>query len=232
MRVKSGKRPEYYLLEKGVDKPAGGKYIRKGNIKTAQKIAQRDYGKDVLKVARSQYNLVNNLIEKYDLTKISDIYYKKRASRRELLMPYMISDDEYVREWLDDEYVQMGFHEGAVDYYTQNNERVRSKTEVIIANMLENYGVPYKYEKPLYLEPTGEVRPDFTVLNVRERKEYYWEHLGMLDDPDYLEKNLDKIHRYELNDYFLGDRLIITAETGASPINTKDIERKIKKYLL
>lgn len=220
------------MLEEGVDSPAGGKYIRKENIKIAQKIAQRDYGRDVLKVAKKQLRLVNNLIENYDLSKISDLYEKKRVWRRELVIPYMVSDDEYVRAWMEDEYPAMGFRDGAVEYYTQKNERVRSKTEVIIANMLDNYGVPYKYEKPLFLEPFGEIRPDFTVLNVRERKEYYWEHLGMLDDPVYLNNTLDKVQRYELNEYFLGDRLILTAETGDKPINTKDIERKIKKYLL
>ena len=65
------------------------------------------------------------------------------------------------------------------EFYSNNGVRVRSKSELIIANLLEQYDVPYKYEMPLSLDENGIVRPDFIALNVRLRSEYVWEHLGM-----------------------------------------------------
>lgn len=60
---------------------------------------------------------------------------------------------------------------------------VRSKSEVIIANMLVEEEVPFIYEEPLYA-PDGTVfLPDFTVKFRGEK--FYWEHVGRLDLPDY-----------------------------------------------
>ena len=60
---------------------------------------------------------------------------------------------------------------------------VRSKSEVIIANMLVSEDVPFIYEEPLYAPDGTMFLPDFTVKFRGET--YYWEHVGRLDLPDY-----------------------------------------------
>ena len=60
----------------------------------------------------------------------------------------------------------------------------------------------------------------------------YWEHLGLLDDPEYIARNLEKIDCYEENGIFLGDNLIITRETSEKPLNMKQVRRLIEHYLL
>ena len=42
-------------------------------------------------------------------------------------------------------------------------------------DLKEKHNVPYHYEAPLYLKGRGIIHPDFTVLNIRTRQEYYWE---------------------------------------------------------
>ena len=74
--------------------------------------------------------------------------------------------------------------------------------------------------------------PDFKCLNVRLRKEYYWEHLGKLGDKDYADRNAKKLEKYALADDFDEESLILTFETDSHPLNTKVIEAKIRKYLL
>ena len=69
-------------------------------------------------------------------------------------------------------------------------------------------------------------------LNKRLRKVYYWEHLGMLGDQDYADRNVKKMDKYILADDFDENRLILTFETDSHPLNTKVIEAKIRKYLL
>lgn len=93
-------------------------------------------------------------------------------------------------------------------------------------------GVPYRYEFPIHLNGIGKVYPDFTVLNKRERKEMHWEHLGMMDDPDYAEKAVRKIEMYQNNGFFPGDKLILTYETKMNPINPQTVMLIIQRYLL
>ena len=98
--------------------------------------------------------------------------------------------------------------------------------------MLEYYEIPYKYECPLYLEGAGIVRPDFTCLNVVRRREMVWEHLGMMDNIAYANKNTQKISHYEENGFVVGENMILTFETSGVPISTHIIRMKIEQNLL
>lgn len=62
-------------------------------------------------------------------------------------------------------------------------DMVRSKSEVIIANMLHERGITFWYEKPLVAPDGTMYLPDFTLMVRGE--EYYWEHLGMLENSEY-----------------------------------------------
>lgn len=74
---------------------------------------------------------------------------------------------------------------------------VRSKSEVIIANMLVSEGVPFEYEIPLYADDGTMYLPDFTVKFRGET--FYWEHVGRLDLPGYKEHWEKKEKWYEKN---------------------------------
>lgn len=84
---------------------------------------------------------------------------------------------------------------------------VRSKSEVIIANMLVSEEVPFVYEEPLYAPDGTMFLPDFTVKFRGET--YYWEHVGRLDLPDYRAHWESKEKWYEK--HFPG-KLIVTYE--------------------
>ena len=62
---------------------------------------------------------------------------------------------------------------------------VRSKSELTIADKLHTHRIEYAYEQPLILGE-GRVRyPDFTITDSARGVTFYWEHLGLLDDPWY-----------------------------------------------
>lgn len=84
---------------------------------------------------------------------------------------------------------------------------VRSKSEVIIANMLTDNEIPFVYEEPLYASDGTMYLPDFTV-NFRGET-YYWEHVGMLDKQRYANHWKEKEAWYQKN--FPG-KLITTFE--------------------
>ena len=69
------------------------------------------------------------------------------------------------------------------------------------------------------------------MLRLSDRKEIYWEHLGMMDDKEYSSNALRKILTYEEYGIFPGDRLIITSETYKLPFNLTIINRTIDHFL-
>jgi ATP-dependent DNA helicase RecQ len=95
---------------------------------------------------------------------------------------------------------------------------VRSKSEVIIANILYERNVKFQYEMEIK-SPNGEMYcPDFVIDWSGNR--YFWEHLGMLDIPEYQNNWLIKKQWYE--NYFPG-QLITTEECAILSKTTEEI---------
>lgn len=70
---------------------------------------------------------------------------------------------------------------------TERGDFVRSKSEAIIANKLNERRINYGYEQP-FRTAQGQTRyPDFTITDQVRGVTYYWEHLMAVDDPDYRE---------------------------------------------
>jgi hypothetical protein len=94
--------------------------------------------------------------------------------------------------------VEGQFLEDRLIHRTARGEAVRSKSEVIIADHLAHRNIRYKYEKALTM---GEITkyPDFTIEDDDAGITYFWEHCGMLADPQYREKWKAKEHWYRQN---------------------------------
>ena len=222
--------PQYY--RKSDSKEGKGVYIRANDLETARAIAQKEYDEKVLKTSMDELKTLNILIKKYERGTGEDIYKKLQPQRQALITPVMVPDDEFVRQWLSQPYKGLGFDPGYPEIYNSSGLRVRSKSEMMIPDKYNEFGIPSKYECPLYLEGYGFVYPDFTLLNVRLRKVFYHEHCGMMDDPLYADSNVDKIYAYERNGIIQGKNLILTFETKNRPLLPMDIELLIKEFLL
>ncbi|MDD3653113.1 MAG: ATP-binding domain-containing protein [Desulfotomaculaceae bacterium] len=124
---------------------------------------------------------------------------------------------------LPEEMMVMGswYEEGKI-HSTLANYMVRSKSEVIIANMLFERGIPFKYEIPLFAPDGTFYLPDFTVTWHGE--DWYWEHLGLMEQDEYRNHWDTKQQWYNKN--FPG-RLVTTEESGNLSICAKEI---IDKY--
>ena len=80
---------------------------------------------------------------------------------------------------------QQRFLEEGLIHRTERGDLVRSKSELVIADKLHARGVDYAYEQPLVLANGRTRYPDFTIEDHARGVTFYWEHLGMLDDPGY-----------------------------------------------
>lgn len=227
--AKTTKRTQFYYKRNPADRER--KYLRNGEKELVAKLCQKDYDEKVLEAAQKEWKCLDDLKKRYPSVICEKVFGKLNEERKKYVVPIESPEEKFVSRWESEQYTKKGFSEGTPEHYTQRGERVRSKSEILIANALYMHGIPYKYERPLYLNGYGIVHPDFTILNIRLRKEIYWEHLGKMDNSEYVEDNLKRIEAYEKNDLFPGDKLILTYETSKRPLNSRTIERMILKYL-
>jgi exodeoxyribonuclease V alpha subunit len=89
-----------------------------------------------------------------------------------------------------------------------SGDMLRSKSEVIIANLLHERQVPFRYEQPLFAGDGTLRLPDFTIT--WRGQTFYWEHLGLLDMTEYAVEWERKHAWYER--WFPG-QLVITEES-------------------
>ncbi len=141
-----------------------------------------------------------------------------------------VSRIKTVEDWLQRPSPLNPPHPEDLLFQTQKGDLVRSKSEVIIADILYRYGIPYRYEFPLILSD-GRVRfPDFTILDPHSMKVYYWEHFGKLDDPGYGDTVCERLNQYSRHGILPGLNLIYTFETRNCPFLPQYAESLIHTF--
>lgn len=141
-----------------------------------------------------------------DLQRLSGERYSATASRLTNLFgpprPVAVSD---------------AFLEARLIHRTSRGEAVRSKSEVIIANLLHAKKIDYHYEQPLELG--GVVKyPDFTIEDDAAGVTYYWEHCGMLHDAAYR-------RRWEEKQAWYREQGVLLLDDGGGPKGTLVVTR-------
>lgn len=229
--VKNKNTEQYYLRDNS--KNSFGIYIKKSNMKLIENLAQKDYAEKLLKQAKLDKDKIQEFMNEYLPNSIKKTYEELAPKRKKLVKPYILPDEEFVNQWIQTAYNKKEILvEAGSEIVTEKGEVVRSKSEKILADKLNLMNIPYHYEKPLFLKGYGTIYPDFTVLNLSTRKEYYWEHFGLMNNPEYCEKAIKKIETMQKNGIYIGEKLIVTFETQSHPLNMKIVENMIIKYLL
>lgn len=221
---------QYFVRKNSKDK--NGTYLPADQALRAFDIVQENYDREVLKKAVVELDYLRKSQAGYPHKVVEDIYPSLSDERQEMVRPIVLTDEQLVTRFLSLEYEPLGFREDdTTEFYLRDGTRVRSKSELLLGDELLLEEVPCHYEYPLKLSGGRTVRPDFYVLNVRTRKVYYWEHLGRLDDKDYVNRNLVKLQQYEDSGIYVGEKLIVTAETKERPLSMKTVRKMIEKYL-
>ena len=84
---------------------------------------------------------------------------QEELARRALITPVTLTDEQYAARWQEVSWTGRSFAPDAPLLYTANKERVRSKPEIIIADTLFRYNVPYRYKFPLTLRRNNTLSP-------------------------------------------------------------------------
>ena len=165
-----------------------GKYISTKNSKLIKSLAQKDYDLRFLKHIKEQKNKLCKAMQLLADVDFLKVYLSLSETRKKLINPHLLTDEQYMEQWESVQYKGKDIGEDIPVITTERGERVRSKTEKILADKFFSLGIPYRYEHPISLKGYGTVYPDFTLLNVRTRTEIYLEHFGMMDNPEYAQK--------------------------------------------
>ena len=239
----NGGHPEYYLLtERG---SLRGKYLPHSQKTLARQLAQKDYDARLIKLLQKEISALQNYMKQTSNGRaIPELYDSLCPARRSLITPAILTNEQYADRWQDVSWTGRPFASDAPYICTARGERVRSKSEVIIADTLFRYNIPYRYEFPITLKRSNsaDIRrdfgrsntlyPDFLCLNTRTRTEFYWEHFGLMDSTEYSNNAAGKLRLYTENGILAGRNLIITMETQTEPPSIKALEKLIEEFLL
>lgn len=218
----------YYNRKSPKDKC--GEYLTKKDTKLKTKLATKKYIKIALKNISYEIKILNR-VQKMKLSdSLVDTYKELNPGIKKLIEPIAVDDETFVKNWLDIPYEGLGFSENdKTEYFSNRGERMRSKSEVAIANYLIDNGIPYKYECPIIRANGEKFYPDFTILDVKRRRIVYWEHFGRMGDMSYVSKNIWKLDEYKKMGINIGINLYISFESEFAPMGSNEPLKIIKE---
>lgn len=148
-----------------------------------------------------------------------------RALPEEMFFSARTAQDRWVRE----PYRQNTFRPEEKIHITGTGLRVRSKSELLIAEKLDAYGLPYRYERVIAFE-NHFFSPDFEIAAAGGI--VYWEHCGMMSDSRYRSSSQWKLKQYEKMGIVPWKNLIVTYDMEDGGLNIRIIESEIVNKLL
>lgn len=229
---KCGNSVRYYhnqVLKKG---KRVRKNIRKSNINLAKTLATKRYYEELIPQLEAELGCCRHLMRNIENMGKEKAFSKLSAYRKAILDPLYAAPDDNAMRWMTGTFSQKEMQPEVNSVKTRNGENVRSKSEKIIADELQSRGIPYRYECELKLKGISKpIYPDFTVMNKRTGKTFFWEHLGRMDDIEYYGNMVWRLDIYAKNGIYVGDKLLLTYETDYSPIRTELIDYIIENYL-
>lgn len=207
-------------------------YLGKDKEHIARALAQKTYDRKVLRLMNRRIAQLSKITRDFDDDEVDRLFTDLDDIRKGLIEPVEVPYEQMLDNWTKQKYIGKGYQEDTNLIPTNKGELVRSKSEKILADRFLELGIPYKYECPLVLNEGITLYPDFTFLSPHTRQEVYWEHFGMMDNPEYARRAWKKMGVYQYHGLFIGERLIITYETSKDPLDFALANVLIEKYLL
>jgi len=182
---------------------------------------------------RNNENALENALKKIKETSVYD-YLSHLAPKfpvipqTQLLSSFTTSVE--ATEWENEPYEHLDYKNEYKQQITSRGLRVRSKSELLIAEMLYEKCLPFRYEQVLHF---GDVTlaPDFTIRS-KSGKIFYWEHQGLNHEKDYQRRQIQKLDTYISNGISPWNNLIVTYDNEEGNIDIRMVKAEIENKLL
>lgn len=217
-----------------------GKWVRrtipKSRENEAAEYAMGDFLHTRLKAMKKQLRVLKAMVREYEPA-CTAMSMARNCEELGRLLSLRIKGvmgewDEITNAWASESYVRCTKYPEYLKYPTMCGIMVRSKSEVIIADLLFKFHIPFRYEPEMIIN--GRVYyPDFLIMHPITHKLFVWEHFGMMDNPDYIDRNVaGKVENYAHSGWILDLNLIISTETREHPFVEYHAHEKVAKYLI
>ena len=210
--------------------PEGRKYLGTGENEIVKNIKKAKYISCELDMINADIKLLTKLLKDYRMI-------SHEAIDRQLPKVYRLQSLDYYedlpdagKEWMrrkEDEKAEYGpWHPEGLIHTVSNGIRVRTKSEMAIAEILLRNGIPFVYELPHVLKNGKIVHTDFTILSTIDYKtEILLEHEGSMADPGYRDKHAWRVENYYLSGYIPNVNIFFTYDGLNGSVDGEAIQR-------
>ena len=205
-------------------------YIGKADCKEVAQLQKRRFIENSVKRIDQNCVLMEQLLKGYQSVDPEEVMAEEtRAYQTPPECSFSMSGIHNGKKWGNMPYRKYkGFPEG-LKHKTLKGEKVRSKSEALIANMLFVKNIEYHYEEETDIGGRT-ITPDFRIYVKSQNKFKLLEHLGLLVKEKYRSDALEKMELYFSNGYRLYDDILFTCDDLDGRINTLDIGKLIDDY--
>jgi len=158
--------------------------------------------------------LENNLskpISKFDYTSPIEMICTFPGFYQKLPIDYFYHPS--IKDWLENPPYRENTYKLEEKTYTSNSgKEFRSKSEVMIANSLEERNIPYHSDVEIVKWPGEQIYTDFIIKKPFTGEIILLEHFGMLHEPSYAKRMDKKMNIYLKKGYIPFETIIYTYE--------------------
>lgn len=225
---KRGRKYFMYRLKDGKEQGMTGKAI-------AQQLARKCFIENQMYICRENCRILERAAEEMERAREIVESGKKKSLggatyRRlgEVMDETVYGFSAGERKWMERNSGRNPFKREDLRYMTRQGVAVRSKSERMIADLLNGYGLVYRYEGKLVVED-GVFYPDFIII-AKDGRKVIWEHMGLMDNDDYRSRANVKINAYLKAGFRQHTDLICTVESDMD--DEELLKGIIERYLL
>lgn len=195
-------------------------YLSNKNIKEAKELAEKTYKYRLLNDMKNEYESINAYLS-----------HRKPEHHSKMLAPdspyrNLLCDND---GWEFEDYEKNQNHPEHLIIPAPKGDLVRSKSEAMIAHMLFEHHIPYRYEYVQDIDGIS-MAPDFTILHPKTSLKYVWEHFGLMDNEAYINSVAYKLPKYVHAGYLPGNNMIMTFEDTRHPLSYMEVEDIVVRY--
>ena len=197
------------------------------NKKIIRELCRKRYLQTRKKLLNNNILATSTALKKIENTASGEIIDSFPSTYKQLSRDYFYHPS--MEKWLQEDYDKNLYRMEDLKFSSNNGIKLRSKSEVFIANQLESYHLPYRYDTAIKLG-SKTIYTDFIIKNPYTGKIILWEHFGALHLADYERQMNDKMDLYLKAGYIPFETIIYTFESDSK--NPKRLKYLIETVIL
>lgn len=218
----------YHMISPG-RKP---QYLGRDSSLLVQKLKRRRIIEEILKRADSDQNLIDRFVEEYQAVD-PNLFIDGLPKVYRDVPDGLFEEFGFInnKKWEGEPYNHYDAYPEHLTHRSRRGIMMRSKSEVICADIYDDYNVTIEYEKELILPNGVTMHPDFTFIRKSDNKVMIHEHCGMMDIQKYRDSYLWKQEQYINAGYIPFYDILFSFDMDGN-VNAEEIERMICTYAL